>query len=75
MSNRLVLKRRQMSAYEVINFAIMLNRLVLKPRPCTSISRSGFATVSTRIIALPAYRSFQLDHNYFGFTQGSQTTL
>ena len=47
----------------------------LKP-PQTSLSvRKCFATVSTRIIALPAYRGFQLDYNRSGFTQGSQITL
>ena len=47
------------------SFATVLNGLVLKPR----------ILFSTRIIALPAYRSFRLDYNYFGFTQGSQITL
>ena len=34
-----------------------------------------FATVSTRTIALPAYRSFRLDYNFSGFTQGLQIPL
>ena len=73
--NRLALKLYHALKHYWSHFATVLNRPILKHERFLCIKKRSFANVSTRIITLPAYRSFRLDYNYFGFTQGSQITL